>query len=176
MPRDAAGHLTPGGGPPDPVTPNGPLGDGHRPGERVSARAPPPAPAGRCRGPVSRAARPRAAGEPSAAAGTSWRAWGWFSPSRWPPRMIPPRGHAARPGKMSPSTGPGPGSPSGPGSPNCGTPLGLDLLQPAGPNTDRSTTGGGSPCCSMPCRPHRRRSDPGQNDLGIGKNHVITPC
>jgi len=40
MPREAAGHLTPGGGPPDPVTLNGPLGDGHRPGERVSARRP----------------------------------------------------------------------------------------------------------------------------------------
>ncbi len=40
VPRDAGRHLTPGGGPSDPVTKNSPLSDGNRPGERVSAHPP----------------------------------------------------------------------------------------------------------------------------------------
>jgi hypothetical protein len=41
VPRDAGSHLTPGGGPSDPVTQNSPLGDGKRPGQRVSAHPAP---------------------------------------------------------------------------------------------------------------------------------------
>jgi hypothetical protein len=40
IPRDAGSHLTPGGGSSDPVTHNSPLGDGNRPGERVSWHPP----------------------------------------------------------------------------------------------------------------------------------------
>jgi hypothetical protein len=56
IPRNAGGHLTPGGGPSDPVTPNSPLGDGNRPGERVSAHR--PAPAEKCTGPARRPVGP----------------------------------------------------------------------------------------------------------------------
>jgi len=44
IPRDAGRHLTPGGGPSDPVTHNRPLGDGNRPRQRVSWHRPPRGP------------------------------------------------------------------------------------------------------------------------------------
>ena len=53
------------------------------------------APAEQCPELARGAACPRAARASSVAARTSCRAWGWLSPSCRPPRMIPPRGHAA---------------------------------------------------------------------------------
>ncbi len=40
IPRDAGSHLTPGGGPSDPVTQTSPRGDGNRPSQRVSWHPP----------------------------------------------------------------------------------------------------------------------------------------